>query len=225
VNNIDVIELIPIIEISNYHEGIKLPENGPYWEFQDDWEEYNQKCNQLSGFSNGLKSYKRGSSFYKIHTASNEDLLKLIEVKMEDYDENDGLELKECLMPFYGGMILKINNEDVLFPQCCSDLSSINDWKGLLNNECHYFYCGHPFPKVSIEDEEIIFDFVNIQIKEKFCPPIQYDKISLGKKELATAVYNAEELLINFATRLHQINSEFKLEIPEIDKIFVFGFD
>ena len=79
---------------------------------------------------------------YKLSEISNCDLKKAIELNVSD------LPIAESCA-FFGGYGLKINNEFVLFPQCCGLLSEINDWKKILNVNFEPFYLSecHPSPK------------------------------------------------------------------------------
>lgn len=88
-------ELIPVVEITNYDNEIPLPSEGPYWEFIQDWENYRIQTNLEAGFSKELKSYSKGSSLYRVNEISDEDLLKLIQKEInfeDDDDENLGIE-------------------------------------------------------------------------------------------------------------------------------------
>lgn len=216
------IELIPVVEITNYDNDIPLPPEGPYWEFIEDWENYHIQTNLEAGFSKELKSYSKGSSLYRINEISNEDLLKLIqkEINFEDDDENLGIE--DLNNPFNGGYILKIDGIDKYFPQCCSDLGDITEWDDLLDDEDNNFYMGHPSPKIEKSQNIIIFDFLNSQIQENYAPPILENQIAVDKEKLATAIQEAKKELEIFARKLIKINESENLNIPNIEKIFVY---
>ncbi|AZB30211.1 hypothetical protein [Chryseobacterium balustinum] len=85
-----IIELVPVIEITNYYENIPTPSDGPSWKFPDEWENYFLLTNVEAGYSKDLKSYSKGSSLYQINEISDADLLKLIqkEINVQQSDEN-----------------------------------------------------------------------------------------------------------------------------------------
>ncbi|MDR6921978.1 hypothetical protein [Chryseobacterium sp. 2987] len=218
-----IVELIPVVEISISNEETELPETGPYWEYQKEWENYNNTCNQIAGFSGALKAYLLGSSLYEPHSISHQDLLNLLKVEMEKQDDEEKSP-EELTRSFYGGYILKINGRDILFPQCCSDLTDITEWEDLIDDqENTYFYCGHPSPKVTQIDDDILFDFVNSEIQESFCPPVPLDEVRISRTALKTAVEKAKNELKDFAGRLEKVNRENNLDIKNIAEILVYG--
>lgn len=188
------IELIPVIEVTNYDHNIPMPSSGPYWEFPDEWENYHISTNIKARFFKELKPYSRGSSFYRISEISDSDLLKIIEkeIKIQQTEENRGIEDLVCSLD--GGYILKIDNVDKYFPQCCGKLKDIAEWENLFSEEEHvYFYMGHPSPRVEKSETKIIFDFLNSEIQDAYSPPILEDKIAVDKKVLETAIENAKD--------------------------------
>lgn len=218
-----IVELIPVIEISIYNEETELPETGPYWEYQQEWGNYNNVCNQIAGFSEALKAYLLGSSLYELHAISKQDLLPLLKVEMEKQDDEEKAP-EELTRSFYGGYILKVNGQDILFPQCCSDLTDITEWEDLIDDqENTYFYCGHPSPRITQIDDDILFDFVNSEIKESFCPPVPLDEVRISRSALKTAVEIAKNELKDFSDRLEKVNTEHNLGIKNIAEILVYG--
>lgn len=217
------IELIPVIEITNYDNDIPLPPNGPYWEYPDDWENYRIQTNVEAGFSKDLKSYSKGASFYRINEISDEDLLKLIQNKVIFEDDDETLEIEDLNNPFNGGYILKIDGIDTYFPQCCSDLGDIEEWNDLLVEDEFNFYMGHPSPRVKIIENTVTFDFLNSEIQENYAPPILQDQITVDKKELSDAIQEVKKELKTFAERLIRLNQSENLNIPNIENILVYG--
>lgn len=217
------IELIPVIEISISNPKIELPELGPHWEYPEEWENYNNKCNEIIGFSKQLRSYIKGSSLYEVSTISTEDLMILlkIEIQKQQTDEENGIEDLTC--PLNGGYILKINGQDVLFPQCCSDLADIEEWENIVNHDADYFYSGHPSPKIIQSANDILFDFVNTEIQERFSPPISVKELQINKYDLKIAIQKAKDELKDLSSRLEAINHRNKLGIKKIAKILVYG--
>jgi len=217
------VELIPVIEISNYGQNIKMPDKGPYWENSDEWEKYNHLSNVKAGFSDNLKPYLKASSLYKIDEISDNDLLKVIqnEIEIQQTDENRGIEDLVCA--FSGGYILRIDDENVYFPQCCGDLADLNEWENLTIGKTKQFYPGHPFPRVTENEDKICFDFINIEIQENFVPPPLFNAVEVEKSELVFAIAEVKKELNFFADRLKFINQTKKLNIANIEKRLIWG--
>ncbi|WP_435525879.1 hypothetical protein [Chryseobacterium indoltheticum] len=218
-----IIELIPVIEITNYDNDIPLPSNGPYWEYSDDWENYRIQTNLEAGYSKDLRSYSKGSSLYQINDISDADLLKLIQKEIDAQQSDDNLGIEDLVSPFYGGYILKIDGTNKYFPQCCSDLGDIEEWNDLLDEEENNFYMGHPSPRIKKDQNTITFDFLNSEIQENYSPPILVDYLIVDKEKLATAIQEAKKELDIFAKKLIKINESENLNIPNIEKILVYG--
>lgn len=215
------IELIPVIEIQNYNEVIPMPPSGPYWEFADEWEDYRLSTNVQAGFSNNLKSYSKGCSFYRTSEIPDSDLLKVVQKEIDRQKDDDHPEIVELACPLIGGFILNINGADIYYPQCCGDLSSIECWNDLLSDEYSYFYMGHPSPGIIKTEKTIIFDFLNSEIQENYAPPVQKDHVELDKDVLRTALEKTNRELEHFAERLVTITKAHQLNIPGIDSILV----
>ncbi|MEO0628687.1 MAG: hypothetical protein AAFY91_16950, partial [Bacteroidota bacterium] len=79
------IELVPVIEMTYYNRA-PFPEKGPYWEYQDDWENYAQIRLKNAGFVDDFEPYIKGFSFYEPHKLSLPNLKKLITDWFEGYD-------------------------------------------------------------------------------------------------------------------------------------------
>ncbi len=216
------IELIPVIEITNYDQSAVMPTSGPYWKFPDEWEDYHVKTNMQAGFSENLKPYFKGSSFYRISEISDSDVLKIIkkEIDIQQEDENPGI--GDLVCPLAGGYILKIDHADKYFPQCCGDLKDITGWEDLFGNDPR-FYMGHPSPRIKKTENTVVFDFLNSEIQENYSPPILEDSIAVDEKLLKIAVENAKAELHNFAQQLIKINELENLQILDIDKILIYG--
>jgi len=219
------IELIPVIEITNYDQDIATPVSGPYWKFPDDWEAYNIATNSKAEYSDKLRTYVKGSSFYKISEINDEDLLKIIhkEIAIQQTEENLGI--NDLTSPFSGGYILKIDDVNKYFPQCCGNLGDIEDWINLFEDQDPYFYMGHPSPQIKKIGNKIIFDFLNSEIQDPYVPPVLEDQLEVDENELKIAVGDAKKELDTFANKLIRINSTKNLNIPEIDKILIYGID
>lgn len=217
------VELIPVIQIENFDPDIQMPE-GPYWKHPEKWEEYNQANHEKVGFPDQLKSYLKGSSFYSISEISNNNLKKLVkdeteEMRKENYD-------RDLVSALSGGYILRVDNKDKIYPQCCSDLKTIYEWEELLDNQDSIFYNGHPAPLVTVEDDAIIFNLsLGEKYHEQFVPEPTQTIISVDKELLRHAIDRAKLELNNFSKRLLEIEKHENLNIGKIDKLLVWGDD
>lgn len=217
------IKLIPVIEIENYIEEIPFPPSGPYWEFADEWEDYHLSTNLQAGFSNNLKSYSKGCSFYRITEIPDSDLLKVVQKEIDRQKDDDHPEIVELACPLTGGLILNIDDVDLYYPQCCGDLSAIRDWNNLLSDKDSYFYMGHPSPRIIKTERTILLDFLNSEIQEHYTPPVKEDQIEIDKDALRIALEKVNQELHHFAERLVKINETQNLNIPGIDRTLVYG--
>ncbi|SKB64061.1 hypothetical protein SAMN05421800_1056 [Chryseobacterium balustinum] len=82
---------------------------------------------------------------------------------------------------------------------------------------------GYPSPRIEKSKNTVTFDFLNSEIQENYCPPILVDYLMIDKEKLAIAIQEAKKELDIFAKRLIEINESEYLNIPNIEKIFVYG--
>lgn len=90
---------------------------------------------------------------HKLSEISYSDLKRAIELHLSDIPIDE-------YFAFFGGYGLKVNDEFVLFPQCCGLLSEINDWKKILDINFQPFYLSecHPSPKFKKVGNEVIIE-------------------------------------------------------------------
>ncbi len=217
------IELIPVVEIFISNPKVDFPEHGPSWEYASEWHEYNEKCLELAGFSKNLKSYFKATSFYEVNKITTADLVQLIELEIQKQQSDEEKGVDDLACAFDGGYVLKVNDENILYPQCCSDLSDIQTWKDLLDKDSSFFYSGHPSPRITKTENELFFDFVNTETTEKFAPPVPYETIKIEKNSLASAIKNAEKELELFSKKLQTVNIENKMGIKNIVEVLIYG--
>lgn len=213
------IQLIPVVEIAGYGSGMPLPNKGPYWEYPEVWETFHRESHRQSGFPDKLVSYVPGSALYELSGLSDGNLRKLVldttaEMIAENYD-------RDLVSAFSGGYILNVNDDDKLYPQCCSDLRLIYEWEALTEGEGNFFYNGHPSPVVIIEEQTITFNMDTQEKDEQFVPPPAEKLLSIDKAALLQAIRSVKAELVIFAERLKKINVEEGLNIPDIDKLLV----
>jgi len=139
---------------------------------------------------------------YKLSEISTSDLKKAIELHVSD------LPFEDCCALF-GGYALKVDEEFVLFPQCCGLLSEINDWKKILNKDFEPFYLTecHPSPKFQKVDNEVLIECDSSS--EKFHPKTE-NYIRLNYETLTIAIKEVCNELEEISKKLNQFNSDFK---------------
>lgn len=149
-----------------------------------------------------LEPINRGQ--YKLSEISHSDLKRAIELHISDLPLN-----KSCA--FFGGYGLKIDNEFVLFPQCCGMLSEINDWKKILDINFKPFYLSecHPSPKFKKVGNEVIIECDSRD--EDFYPKTK-KIIKVDSKFLILAIKQVCEELKIIAQKLDTFNSEYETE-------------
>ena len=188
------VELVPLIELPTF----KFP----------DLNEINDidKRNQLlieRNYSEVRNLKPLNEHQYKLSEISIPDLKKAIELHVSDVPISES-----CA--FFGGYGLKINNEFVLFPQCCGLLSEINDWKKILNENFEPFYLKecHPSPKFKKADNDVIIECDSPD--EEFYPKTKKN-IRVNYKSLTSAIENVCVELKEISHQLDEFNSEYKV--------------
>lgn len=207
------IKLIPVMELFRTLDKVELPEKGPYWEYADDWDKYNRQCLKKNGFSE-IVSYTKGSNLYELSKINGNDLLLQIKYRTEDWSLDE-------ICPFDGGYILNVNGEDLLYPQCCSDLGDIESWMLLANGDSQGFWQGHPWPIIDVKNNKIVFDLSVEEFDEHFVPIPLKEKFEIERASLKRAVDSLAKELDRFAVKLNEINYKEKLGFENLAKILI----
>ncbi|NDV58418.1 hypothetical protein [Bacteroides sp. 519] len=207
------IELVPVIEIWGDSSFFISPENGPYWEYAEDYEKAHTACLIASGYES-MQSYSIGSNFYELSAISDANLLW--EVK----NRTEGSQIDE-ICSFDGGCVLKIDGKDMLFPQCCGSLSDIQHWQELTKGQYEWFWQGHPQPTIKIEDDKIIMELLSDGY-EKFVPPPSETRLIIDINDLKDALKETMEKTKIFADRIDKLAKDF-LDIDKPSDILVWG--
>lgn len=212
------IELIPVIEIGYNNQDITAPDKYPYWKYPELWDKYNNECYKKAGFIDNLKPYLAGSSFFKISEISDSNLTKITLDHTQDL--RNGNYEREDACAFFGGYVLRIDEQDKYFPQCCGELSDIHYWENLSNGK-NSSYEGHPTPQIEIQGNQIIFDFSVGEFDEHFSPTPTENIIQLDIFLLQQAVEKVKTELQIFNQRLDKINHDEKLNIENIGGLLI----
>jgi len=211
-------KLIPVIEIGYANQGIETPEYGPYWEYPNEWDDFNNKSYKKAGFKDPFKPFDSGASLYEIEVISDDNLKKIVvdhteELRKGEYD-------REQSSPLFGGYVLEINKERLFYPQCCGDLGDIQFWRNISDGK-ESFYEGHPAPLVKFEKNEIVFDLNVQELDEEFTPIPKRRLFRFNKEELKRAIKEAELTLEKFAGRIQAINQSENLNLERIEDLLV----
>lgn len=207
------IELIPVMEIWGDSSFFVSPENGPYGEYSDDYDKAHRECLHASGYK-PMQSYAKGSNFYELSAIPDANLLWEIRKLTEEYQIED-------ICPFDGGCVLKIDGKDMLFPQCCGDLSDIQYWQELTKGQYEGFWQGHPQPSITIEGDKILMELQSVGY-EDFVPYPSERILIIDINNLQGAVKEAIDELKIFAGRIDKLGEDF-LDISQLGNILVWG--
>lgn len=214
------VELIPVIEIGYNNQDIPTPDKYPYWDYPELWDKYNSDSYKKAGFKDEIKPYLPGSSFYRLSEITNSNLTKLVIDHTQEM--RDGKYEREQASALFGGYVLRIDQKDKYFPQCCGDLSDIHYWEKLANGK-DGFYAGHPQPKVKIETNKVVLNFSVDEFDEHFVPTQKDVFVSLDILSLKTAIEIAKQELQTFGLRLEQINRDNNLNIDKICELLIWN--
>ncbi len=203
-------ELIPVLNIEFSSQTIAIPKVWPYWNYPTIWDEYNQKCQLEKGYKNVMTPFLAGSTFYELSQISTENLLRF--TKEWSYKLITGEYNYEEGLSFPGGYVLRQKNENILFPQCCGELSCIKYWEIISEGKRTNYSEGHPAPLVEFKGSEVHLDFTTGQYDEPFLPEPPEKKVLINLAELRIAVEKVKKELSQFEKRLELINGELGLK-------------
>lgn len=142
----------------------------------------------------------------------------------EDFDDPSQYDDEDYIAAFSGGYILKIDGKEKLYPQCCGDLRDIRSWESLLVETDYFdFWIGHPSPSIIKKETSIVFDLNNSNVKEPYTPtPTDY-YFEIDRYALQQAINQVKEELNILAQKIQEINIKEKLNVNQIEKLFIFG--
>lgn len=209
-----MIEFIPVLELPTKKdkESEKHPK-GTSLTNTKDWNNY-QETELSKNYQDIGKPISKGVFQYRLLDLSNDDLIKVIRLHISDMDIKDSCSL-------FGGYALKIDNEIVLYPQCCGLLEEINDWAKLLieNFDSFYLMECHPSPKFTKKADKVIID-CNEDDTGPFFPPTD-KQIIVDYNDLKNALIKLMDSLKLFSQRLDELSDYFRHE--KISDILIWG--
>lgn len=150
-----------------------------------------------------LPTIRDKSFFVKISDCTDEALRIILKhhlKAMEDLEDRNPEE--DIFYALYGGIAIKMDNQIVLEPQCCSDLNIVEEWKDELETittEWKMFWIGHPWVYVRMIDGFVEFTDYEDNIKKlEDAKP----KLKIAQSILAKAIEKIESELVIFEKRL-----------------------
>ena len=213
------VQLIPVIEIGYNNQDVPVPDKYPFWEFPKLWDKYNSDSYKKAGFIDDLKPCLAGSSFYWLSEITDRNLTKLTIDHTQEM--RDGKYGRDQACAFFGGYVLRINEQDKYFPQCCGDLADLHYWENIAKGNEQALYAGHPRPQVKIQGDRIIFDFSVGEFDEHFVPTPAEEIIEFDIPSLEKAIKTTKIELFAFEQRLNRINKDEKLNIENISGLLI----
>lgn len=205
------LQLIPVLEIpwpSHIFTGMDESPLGPYTTHASEWDEYRKSMFVKAGFQSYIPIMS-GISFYTLEQFTNiSDLRVMIEAHLRPGDDAHPLSITE-ICPFFGGVVLFIDGQPKLYPQCCGTMDDFLSWKSLIKPDFDNGWVnlgGHPSPKVQLVGE--LLQFTCKDEDETFVPRTD-DVIIVNQKALSHAVSIAEAEFLKFGKRLNQLANEY----------------
>lgn len=215
------IELIPVLDIIPQSNEITPPTEHPFWQHSEIWDQYQRDALTHDGFSSRLEPYRKGFPFYALTSMHEEDIAKVVNDHISGFLEGEFP--AEEIISLNGGYILKQDNVDQFFPQCYGELADIGYWKSLASGSKKYPCQGSPAPSIYFEDDLINFDFFEDPQGEMFSPPPATSLLQISRRNLDTAVKQAEIILNDFGLILKKINQQSNYGLENIDRVLIWG--
>ncbi|MBF7092487.1 hypothetical protein IUY40_13185 [Flavobacterium sp. ALJ2] len=207
-------KLINVIEISpsTYSNNNYKSPNCTFLENQTAWYNYWKKCINDSNLTE-LEPIEKSSYFVDINTINDNSLKIILQKALEEIDIEN---IDDEILPFNGGIILKINDQKFIEPNCCCDIGNLTEWLNILiakKEEWHQLWIGHPWVFFKTVNDLIYFsdytDENNSQnIKEKF---------SVSKSSFERELKKTQLLQEDFRLRIKK--NIIELNIHQPDKI------
>ncbi|PWN60393.1 hypothetical protein [Chryseobacterium viscerum] len=206
---INTIEMNPL---RHFKEEVGLPEIDDYPNYKEWFIKWKEVVSRLNF---NFETIEKESYLVDIETIDDETLKMIVEAKIEDMESEESEE-DVFVMPFDGGIVLKMENEILIQPNCCGDISNIEDWKSIFKNpssEWRDIWIGHPWVLYKTENGKVCFseytesnieDIENIEIVAK-----------VDESELKAELEKVIRHQINFKNRILSILKMMNYKYPE----------
>jgi hypothetical protein len=197
------VELIPVLEVSYPFMDLVTEEKNPEWKYPDEWIKIYNESYKRAGFKYEFTPYCPGLQFYRPSKIHDENLKKIVLDQLDIYlDDESGDWERDNWSSLNGGYVLRINDNDVLFPQCCGGLSEISAWKQISLGDENVYWEQHPNPVLKLKGENT--QLICINPWEPFIPETK-EVIWVNRKALKEACENTYKELAVLAKRIDMI--------------------
>ncbi|MET3538833.1 hypothetical protein [Chryseobacterium limigenitum] len=206
-------ELINVIEISPLKyskEEYELPEvsdppNPEVW--------YRKWVKAVSSIDLDFDTIDKDSYFVDIEDVDDRNLKIILEIDLQEIDLGD---FEDQIMPFDGGIVLKKNDEILIKPTCCGDISNIKEWQRILENESKEWsdlWIGHPSVFYKKENGKIQFsDYSDLNLNEFLdIQPI----FEIEESNLRIEFEKVKQQQIKFKNTISEILKKMKIDNAE----------
>ncbi|MDH7447824.1 hypothetical protein [Aquimarina sp. 2201CG14-23] len=156
------------------------------------WNEFWYKCISDSNLQN-LKPIELGSYLVDINNIGDSELKIILQKELKDIDLSN---VQEYIEPLFGGIVIIENDNIIIEPTCCGDISNVNHWEEIENsklNQWEQLWIGHPWvyckrnvDSIVLSDytEDCLEDFKELSEKYKFSKQILINEIKSSRKDL-----------------------------------------
>jgi hypothetical protein len=147
----------------------------------------------------GLEPLRAGSWLVELHHLERDDVLRaIVERALADMDPDD--DPCDRVGPLDGGYLLACDDEPIIEPRCCGDLTNLDDWRGAA--ECRAvepqtLWIGHPSLLVHRDGDHLVLEETTESGSEDELRVFLVDPAAIG-----AAIIPAAEQRNRFAARL-----------------------
>ena len=208
------IRFIPLIEPPTLKDNdSELKPDGYPFNNKLEWDIF-QKKEIEKNYKNFPQPIQSGIHQYNLLEISIEDIEKIINLHIGDTEIVDSIS-------FFGGYAISINNEIVLFPQCCGLLEEIQQWRNILNENFTDFYLTecHPSPLITKRTNEIVI--ICEDKYETFIPVSTQKEIHLSYNETVEAFNLLLKELEIYSDNVNKLSEKFKVD--NLANIIIWG--
>lgn len=197
-----------VLEFSpgDYTEHTYDSPNGSLADFPEEWNTYWQKCLSDSGLGH-LKAISPGSYFVDIRQLQASDLRIMLKRLLTDVETP-----VDELNPLCGGIVITNKDEFLLYPMCCGDLESVQQWESIQELEAgkwHQLWIGHPWVYVRREQGMIAFSDYTEKNPEDFVPHTRFE---LSETTLCSGLVKIRRELDVFTQLVRIVLEELQLQ-------------
>lgn len=181
------VRLVPVIEIEPYHfSSLQSSERTDYFE----------ACMKDAGFTN-VVPIAEGWHFVSARSLIGNPILEQL-----IREAAEGKELDE-MGPFYGGLALIADDEAVIGPSCCGDLSDLRSWRQVVAERppSGRIWIGHPELSFSIHEDRITL----VEEWESTTRPDWLVELTMPLAQLSSAVARARAEMKLFRRELEPV--------------------